>query len=189
MDQTILVKNDRDIGAEVLEALSRVKLPVTLGEWIYVPELQEWHMILATPWYDTKGLRTAYSALVDALQSAGIYERVPMRRVIIKSPSDPVVKALQQEVKEQKQGTAYVLRHGDKYSVIFPAAFSLAGTGGPVPVVRFSNPDDLRTFLAREMHLRASLVEDALDDVIHSGAASIYPVALTTRDVKRLGLA
>jgi hypothetical protein len=35
MDQTVLVKDDRDIGAQVLEALSRVKLSLTLGEWIY----------------------------------------------------------------------------------------------------------------------------------------------------------
>jgi hypothetical protein len=71
MDQPVLVKDDRDIGAQVLEALSRVKLSLTLGEWIYLPELEEWHMILASPWYDSKGLRTTYRALVDALQSAG----------------------------------------------------------------------------------------------------------------------
>src|SRR5271167_3928500 len=109
MDQTVLVKNDLDVGAQVLEALSRVKFPLTLGEWIYVPELEEWHMILATPWYDSKGLRTTYQALIEALQAARIYERVPLRRVVVKSPSDPVVKALQQELKEQKQGTLYFL--------------------------------------------------------------------------------
>jgi len=189
MDQTVLVKNDLDVGAQVLEALSRVRFPITLGEWIYVPELEEWHMILATPWYDSKGLRTTYRALVDALQAAGIYERVPMRRVIVKSPSDPIVKALRQEVKEQKQGTAHILKHGSKYSFIFPAAILLADAGGPMPVVRFSNTEDLRTFLARELHLKSSAIEDSLDDLTHGGSASIFPVTLNSRDVKRLGLA
>jgi len=119
----------------------------------------------------------------------GIYERVPMRRIIIKSPADPIVKALQQEVKEQKQGTAYVLKHGSEYSLIFPAAFPLTGAGGPVPVARFATPEELRLFLARELHVRPSSIEDALDEVTHSGSASIYPVTLTSRDVKRLGLA
>jgi hypothetical protein len=184
-----LVKDDRDIGAQVLEALSRVKIPVTLSEWIYVPELEEWHMILATPWYDRKGPQTTYRALVDALQAAGIYERVPMRRLFIKSPSDPVVKTLQQEAREHKQGTVYLLKHGSKYSLIFPTAFPITGAGGPVPARRFSNPDDLRRFLARELHLKSSSIEDALDEATHGGSASIYPVTLTSRDVRRLGLA
>jgi len=183
------VKNDRDIGAQVLEALSRVKIPVTLSEWIYVPELEEWHMILATPWYDSKGPQTTYRALVDALQGAGIYERVPMRRLFVKSPSDPAVKTLQQEVKEQKQGTVYLLKHGSKYSLIFPMAFPISGTGGPVRALPFSNRGELMRFLAEELHVKSSSIQDALDELTHSGSASIYPVTLTSRDVKRLGLA
>ncbi len=189
MDQTVLVKNDLNIGAQVLEALSRVRFPLTLSEWIYVPELEEWHMILATPWYDSKGLRTTYRVLVAALEAAGIYEQVPMRRVVIKSPSDPIVKALQQEVKEQKQGTAHILKHGNKYTFIFPAAFPLAGTGGPVPAVRFSNTEDLRAFLAGELHLKSSSIEDAFEDLTRGGSASVFPVTLSSRDLKRLGLA
>jgi hypothetical protein len=41
MDQAVLVKSDRDIGAKVIEALSRVNIPVSLLNWAYVPELEE----------------------------------------------------------------------------------------------------------------------------------------------------
>src|SRR5260370_16499726 len=104
MDQAVLVKSDRDIGARVMEVLSRAKIPVTFSEWNYVPELEEWQLIIATPWYDSKGPQATYRALVDALQEASIYEKVPMRRVFVRSSRDPLANTLPRDVK-----TAFVL--------------------------------------------------------------------------------
>ena len=47
-------------------------IPVTLLEWNYVPQLEEWQLVLATPWYALRDRRTTYKALVDALKTAGI---------------------------------------------------------------------------------------------------------------------
>ncbi len=189
MDQAALVKNDRDIGAQVMEALSRVRIPVTLCEWNYVPQLEEWQLIIATPWYDTKGPHTTYRALVDALEKAQIYERVPMRRVFVKSPNDPLVKSLQQEAKKQRQGFIHIIQHlrqNDKqYSLIFAP---ITGPGGAVPARRFSSLDDLKRFLAADLHLRSSSIEEAFNEMERSGTGSIYPVILTTRQVRKLGL-
>lgn len=90
MDQALLVKGDRDIGAKVFNAMNRAGIQVTLFDWMYVPQLQEWQLIIASPWVDTKGLHTANRALVDALRRAGVYEGVPMRRVFLRSPNDPI---------------------------------------------------------------------------------------------------
>jgi hypothetical protein len=57
MDQTTLVKEDRLIEAQVLDALDRANVPVTLCEWNYVPQLEEWQLIIATQWHDSKGPR------------------------------------------------------------------------------------------------------------------------------------
>ncbi|MGD1071980.1 MAG: hypothetical protein ABSB15_17745 [Bryobacteraceae bacterium] len=168
-----------------MEALNRMQIPVTLCEWHYVPQLEEWQLIVATPWYDSKGPRTTYRTLVDALQTAGVYERVPMRRVFIMSPDDPLVRALQREAKEQHQGFIHILRHGPEYSVIFAPHH---GAGGAVPARRFANRDELRQFLTEDVHLRASSIDEAFDEVRRSGAGSIYPVAMTARQAKKLGL-
>ena len=40
MDQATLVREDRVIEAQVLEALDRAGVPVTLCEWNYVPQLE-----------------------------------------------------------------------------------------------------------------------------------------------------
>src|SRR5271170_1355659 len=73
MDQTTLVNRDLNAGARVMEALSRTKIPITLCKWVYLPELEEWHLVVASPWYDTKGALKTYGAVSDALERAGIY--------------------------------------------------------------------------------------------------------------------
>jgi hypothetical protein len=77
-------------------------------------------LVIASPWVDSKGPLTAYRALVDALQKASIYEEVPMRRVFLRSPNDPLVKTLERGVKEHNEGFLHILRHNRKeYSAVF----------------------------------------------------------------------
>lgn len=184
MDQTVLVKSDRDVGAQVMEALSRARVPVTLVDWTYVPELDEWQLVIATPWYETRGPRAAFGAVVDALQNAGIYARVPVRRMFVRSPEDPVVKAIK---KERKEGFLHLLKHGaNQYSAIFAP---VTGTGGAVPVRHFSDVDELRSFLADDLHLTSNAISQAMAEMQRTQASSIYPIELTAREMKRLGFA
>ena len=191
MDQTTLVTRDLNAGALVMEALSRTKIPITLCKWIYFPELEEWHFVIASPWYDTKGPLKTSSAVTDALERAGIYKKIPMRRVRVTSPDDPMAKALQQQVRETRDGFVHILKqahpnNGDQYSLIFAP---IAGPGGALPARRFSTLDDLRLFLAQDLHLRSSAIEDAIDEMKRVGASSLHPVSLAIRHAKKLGLA
>src|SRR4029077_20205208 len=158
--------------------------------WHYVPQLEETQLIIATPWYDSKGPLTTYRALVDALQRAGIYEQVPMRRGFVKSPNDPLVRALLYEAKEVKEGFVHILKHpeghnADRYSLVFAPITSQ----GAVPALRFSTLDDLKEFLAKDLHFRLDPIDEALGEMERSGTGSIYPVTLTARQFKKLGLA
>src|SRR2546428_8752566 len=116
MDKATLVKSDIDISALVLGALSRTRIPVTLCDWRYVPQLEEWQLAIATPWYDEKGPRVTYSSVIAALQRAGVYEDVPMRRVFLMSPDDPAVRELEKETKIRSEGFIHVLRHGGPHN-------------------------------------------------------------------------
>ena len=191
MDTAALVKADRIVEAQVLEALARRRIPVTLCEWNYVPGLEEWQLIIATPWYDSKGPLTAYRALVDALEDAGIYQHVPMRRVFLKSPGDSMVKLLQQEARRAEwDGFVHLLRHqrnGNtrEYSLVFaPVARDGAAAVKPFPAL-----DGLQSFLLDDLHLSLSQVQEALKEMARTGHSSIYPVTLSTRQVKQFGLA
>jgi hypothetical protein len=182
MDQAVLVKSDRDIEAKVMLALNRMKIPVKLMEWNYVPQLEEWQLIIATPWFDTKGPLTIYRALAYALKTADNY--VPMRRVFLRSPTDPLVKTLEREAKEHNRGVLHILGHRARnmphYSVVLRSGYRVRSRELP-------DIEELRIFLTDDLGLRRSAVDDALDEVKRTDATSVFPVTLTTRQMNRLG--
>jgi len=166
-------------------------MPVSFFDWYYVPQLDEWQLIIATPWFDSKGPRDTWSALVDALQKASIYVQVPTRRVFVKSPDDPLVKTLEQEARQERQGFLHLVRggpgaKGGQYSVIFAP---ITGGPGPVPAKHLSNEAELESFLTDRLGVRKSAVEDALAEVRRRGTSSIFPVHLSVRELKKAGLA
>jgi hypothetical protein len=189
MDKETLVKSDIEIGGLIVDALSQARMPVTLCDWRYVPELEEWQLVIATPWHDKHGPHETYLRLIDALQKAGIYEEVPMRRVFLVSPNDPVVQELEQEIRTRSEGFIHIIRHIDRqrdsYSVIFAP---ISGAGGAVPTKHVSSLQSLREFLIYRLHLKHSSVEDALAEIGLKGSSSIFPVHLTARLTKQLGL-
>ena len=195
MDQAILVRSelirsDLKLLGLVVEALSRAKIPVTLCDWSYVPEAAEWRLIIATPWYDSKGPHEAYSRVIKAFQEAGIYQEVPMLRIFVRSPEEPLVKALEREAKDRQEGTIHVAKYAGpdhkRYSMIFAP---YAGRGGAVPARYFSKPEELDEFLDKRLHIGRSLIQDALVELKRTGRALIFHVELTVRKARKLGLA
>lgn len=191
MDKTTLVRSDVEIEGRVLAALSLAKIPVTLSDLNYVPQLDEWQLIIATPWYDSKGPRESYSRVFKALQDAGIYEEVPTRRLFLKSPTDPLVKTLERDLKLRTEGSIHIL--GDRkfhperhYAVIFAP---YTGLGGAVPARHFQGLDKLRSFLEDELYVSRSSVDEALSELERRGSTSIFNVQLTRKELKRLALA
>jgi len=191
VDKATLVRSDLDIGGQVLIAIGRAKIPVTLCDWNYDPELSEWQLIIATPWYDKRGPREANTRILSALQAAGIYSQVPLLRLFVRSPQDPIVKSLEREIKAQTEGTIHVVAsmppdHSVQYSLIF-APFT--GPGGAMPVKNVRGTERLREFLEESLYVARSDVEEALRELNRKGSASIFHVRLTRKEAKDLGLA
>jgi hypothetical protein len=189
VDKATLVRNDLDTEGKVLNALSLARIPASLVDLEYVPQLDEWQLVIATRLYDDKGPQQAYAQVIKALQDQGIYQEVPIRRVFLKSPSDLSVKALEAEVRARTEGGIHILKfcgsnHRDQYSVTF-APYS--GPGGAVPSRRFAGRDPLRMFLEDEVGVSRSSVDEALTALERS--ASIPHVQLTRREAKKFGLA
>jgi hypothetical protein len=182
----LVKKTDLEIQGMVMDALSQSPMPVTFCAWHYVEQLSETQLIIATPWYDSKGPRTASSALVDELQRAGVYAEIPMRRMYIKSPTDPLVRSLERETKEAPEGFLHILRHKDgSYSVVFAP---LTGPGGPVPAQHFGGELEAAEFLLHRLRLSQRAVEDALLQVSQHGNSAIV-ARFTTSQLRRFGLA
>src|ERR1051326_1196978 len=112
MDKTTLVRSDLDTQGRVLNALSQARIPASLAD------LDEWQLVIATRLFDDKGPQEAYSRVIKALQAVGIYEEIPIRRVSLKSPSDPSVRALEAELKIKTEGAIHIFALGaqtDRY--------------------------------------------------------------------------
>ena len=214
MATAALVNNDIEIGRRIVAALTRASIPVTVYLWAFIPQLQEWQFMVATPLVDTKGPLAAYGEVNRALQKEGVFYDAPIRRIFLRSPSDKVLKSLEKEsravpqeafrvVNEQIAGNfvedAY-LYHGSidiialentrrgvphKYSVIY---LPYSG-GGAAPSRQIDGAENLKDFLeSKPIHLRKDVVESALRELAESGSASIPNVPLRTQELKRLGM-
>lgn len=186
MAKTALVKRtDVEIQSLVIEALSRTQMPISFCGWNYVEQLGETQLIIATPWYDSKGPRTASSALIDALQRAGVYEEIPIRRIYLKSPDDPLVKILEREAKEAPEAFLNLVHNKDSsYSVVYAP---LSGPGSPVLARYFSRRDEAEQFLSG-LQLSPRALEEALMEAARHGVGTIV-ARFTPSELRRWGLA
>jgi len=192
MDKATLVTKDREILGRVLDALSRAKIPLSLADLNYDPEIGEWKFVIATSLYDTRGPLEAVSRVIKALQDAGIYQEVPLLRVSVLSADDSLVKSLKQELKDRTEGNILITDHAYQkpnhekpYSVVFTP---YAGRGGAVPARDITGLVELRKFLEERLHVRKTSIEEALLELARKGYALIPSVQLTNREAKRLGL-
>lgn len=192
MDKTALVTNDLEIEGQVVEALSRTKIPITAVDWTWVPQFEASQLVVVTPLYDSKGPRETYARIFAALQAAGIYKTAPINEVFVMSPEDPLAKELTRQLKIITEGSVHILRsNGNQrpsYSVVFAPYLGL-GEGGPIPSVKLKSETELRSFLEKRMAIEPYVINEALGKLTLKGSASIFNVPVNQRRLKKLGLA
>jgi len=212
MATATLVNNDIEIGRRIVSALTLAEIPVTVYLWAFVPQLQEWQFMIATPLIDTKGPLAAYGEVNKALQKQGVFDDVPFRRIFLKSPSDRVLKSLErlsktvpQEtfrvVNEEIAGTfvedAYVYNgsiHVIRLDESTPDAYWILyapyqGRGGARPAEHLDGIEQVRGFLENKVRIRKEVLEPRLKQLMDRGGVSIKNVQLKPQDLRRLGLA
>jgi hypothetical protein len=214
MATATLVNSDIEIGRQIAAALTRANIPVSVYLWAFVPQLQEWQFIVATPLVDSKGPLAAYGEVNKVLRKEGLFDETPRRRIFLRSPNDRVLKSLEKEsravpqesfriVNEQIAGNfvedAYLYTGSldivrfensrgvvpNRYSVIY---LPYSG-GGAVPSRQIDGVEGVKEFLESHLlHLRKDAAESALKELTASGSASIPNVQLKTQELRRLGL-
>lgn len=191
MDKETLVADDLEIEARVIAALSRAQIPVTAVEWNWVPQLNEWQLVVVTSLYDTKGPRETYTRILAALSEAGVYQSIPIRKLFVKSPEDPFSQELVRQLKLTAEGTIHIVRNipgaqQPAYSIVFAPYL---GTGGAIPSVHVQDDEQLRVFLERRLGIDAYVVNQAFEQLGTRGSASIFNVRLNLRRARKLNLA
>jgi hypothetical protein len=93
LDKTALVAADFTTGLELVQALDRSALPISVALWLYSPEHQDWRFVLASRRLDAVEPSEAYGLVHDSLGAAGIsLEQTPT--LLILRMSDPFIRVL-----------------------------------------------------------------------------------------------
>jgi hypothetical protein len=71
MDKAAMVSIDIDRGAEILDALGRAKVKVSVALWMFLSEYEDWRLVLSARQFDTPDVRDAYGLIHDSLAPAG----------------------------------------------------------------------------------------------------------------------
>lgn len=108
MDSPSLVNVDHERGQAAVEALRRAKIPIRLVVWAHFPGPEEWRLVIVTPIADHEGPHTAYSRVQQALSRAGT-PTLPLQRLVVIGPADPLAKLLAETVKSGGSQAAGVI--------------------------------------------------------------------------------
>jgi hypothetical protein len=211
MATATLVSDDIEIGRRIVATLTRANIPVAVYLWAFVPELQEWQFIIATPLVDSKGPLAAYGEVNKVLRKEGLLGDSPLRRIFLRSPNDRALKLLQKEsrtlpqeafrvVNQQIAGTfvedAYVysgsiditesenIPRGTAPSTYFVTYAPYSGPGDAT--VRVNGLDDLKGLLESKLHIPTDVVESTLRELSEKKRSSISNVQLRARELRRL---
>lgn len=93
MDKAALVGADFTTGRELVQALDKSALSISVALWLHSPEYEDWRFVLASRRFDAAEPSEAYGLVHDALAAAGIpLERTPP--LLILKMSDPFVRML-----------------------------------------------------------------------------------------------
>jgi hypothetical protein len=93
MDKTALVAADLTTGTEIVQALDRSALSISVALWLYFEEYEDWRFVLASRRLDESERAKAYGLVHDALSAAGIaLERTPPLHIL--KLTDPFIRAL-----------------------------------------------------------------------------------------------
>jgi hypothetical protein len=93
MDKTLLVGVDFAAGLELLKALDRADLSISVAMWLYLAEYEDWRFLLASRRLDIDRGPGAYGLVHNALAASGItLERTPT--LLILEMYDPFIRAL-----------------------------------------------------------------------------------------------
>jgi hypothetical protein len=204
MATAALVDKDLDIGREILRALAKGRIEVTVAFWAYVPQSSEWQLFIATPLVDSKGPKAAYEEVLGTLHDAKMDSYLPWRKLFLRSPKDPVLKSLDKQ--KGLRGSIDIMEFENPrgspsayYVTYVPYSDETLRTFNEAVGDRFveeayvygktwavTGLDRLRELLSKFLHVKQDILESVVEGLSIRKSASIRDVQLQPRDLKRL---
>jgi len=84
-----------DAGALLTTKLDEMGVPITAALWMFVPDLNEWRLLFASPEVSSKGPRGVYQKIQNAIDQLGTTATdVPLSVVAVVTPEADLIRML-----------------------------------------------------------------------------------------------
>ena len=60
-----------EAGAQLTEKLDELGLPILISMWFFMPDINEWRLLFASPRLTTEGSKVVYETIVEAMKLIG----------------------------------------------------------------------------------------------------------------------
>lgn len=94
MVTTTLVAEKIDIGGRLVRNLDDAKIPVQAALWLYKPEPDVWHLVIASPLVNSVGPKAAYALIDNIVRDQLGDEDISITEISVVRPNDPLISAL-----------------------------------------------------------------------------------------------
>ena len=94
MVTTVLVDREIEDGERLVSKLDEEGFPLDAALWLYLSDLNEWRLMIASPWVDSKGPKATYARIDQVLQELRPEIGIPFAGISVVPPNDRLISAL-----------------------------------------------------------------------------------------------
>ena len=116
MDKKLLVDNYITEGKTLIKRLDKAGFPVTSAFWFFDTGSDDWKLILATPYYDTKGPHDTYQEISKYMKKI---EEISLKNIQTLSPNNQLISLLKSVLITEKNAIMGIRFTGNTINNIF----------------------------------------------------------------------
>lgn len=98
MDKTALVEVNIENGKKLVEALDKAHFKVYAALWFYLPDTDDWRFMIATPLFDEKGPKEAYTLIQSILKKMPQPFGIALKDVSVVSPKHGLIQLMRSAI-------------------------------------------------------------------------------------------
>lgn len=189
MDKTLLVDRDIRIGRDIIGILTAASLSVDDAFWAYMPQVEEWRLVLSSPIVKKLGVRDSHLKMSNALHKSPLLNEIPLNRISLYAPDDDVIRRLETLEKYRYEGALEVIKTDRKDgSPDFLVFFAPYRGSGDTPQLSLNGESRLQEFLRDEVGISERRIQQAFSELDTRGSYSFENLDLTASRLRGIGL-
>lgn len=190
MDNAELVDKDLRIGRDIIGLLAAANLAIDDAFCAYVPQVEEWRLVLSSPAVKTLGVHDSYLKMSNALHKSPLLDEIPLRRISLFAPDDGIVERLNALETYRYEGALEIVKSdrndvSPNFLVFFiPSKIP----GGEAPSVSLNGETKLKEFLRDKVGITDRGLQLALGDLEKRGSHTFENLQFNTAKLRDIGL-